>query len=303
MRCPFCGSNIEKDDKYCNNCGTAVNSEFEEEKLDNIGNTAFGYEQNEVITPEHETENEPEYEEKNTFIPDTPHTHYISKGGPSDKLPIILTAVVIITFIAVFSIGFIFGVKDNKAKQPVPADNHSVSSFEQDSKNLLSDYSLGVYKYGVYENYWLGISFEVPVEFKKRMNDYEYRYEYEYEEKIIPDAEIGFYAETDDGETVKIAFEKTEEDAENYGISYAGCIQGEMTRGDFSDSKIVDGGTVSATENLSFFRKDVIVKNNDGSEIDFGVFTCKKDGYICSICIRANSAEKVDELFNLFKEA
>jgi len=298
MRCPTCGNNIDKDELFCNNCGTAVDSERNAKKFDSDSDS-YGQ------TDEDITENDAEYEqEEESIIPDTPHTVFLSKGGPSDKLPIILTAAIIITFIAVFSVGIIFGVRDAKEKKSTVSQSDSLSSATQDLNYLLKDYSAGKIEYAVYENYWLNISLNLPENFKKRLDIYEY--EYEYEEKIIPDADIGFYAENGDGETVKIAFEKTEDDAKKYGDSYALNIQNEKATEEqdiFDESSIVDRGTVVTANELSFLRKDVIIRYKDASTLNIGVFTCKKDGYVCLICICAKTAEDVDGLFNLIKEA
>ncbi len=298
MRCPICGNNIDKDERFCNNCGTAVDSERNAKKSDY---STVSYHK----TDEDITEYDAEYEqEEESLIPDSPHTVYLSKGGPSKKLPIILTVVIIITFIAVFSVGIIFGVRDANEKKADEYNSDSYSSTKQDPYYLLKDYSAGEIEYGVYENYWLNFSLNLPESFKRRFDIYEY--EYEYEERIIPDADIGFYAQNDDGETVKIAFEKTEYDAKKYGDFYAENIQGDKATDEYENidsSSIVDKGTAVATNELSFLRKDVIIRYKDSGTLNIGVFTCKKDGYVCSICICAKTAEDIDALFNLIKEA
>jgi hypothetical protein len=177
MKCPFCGSNLESNAKYCNDCGTAVDSP-DSHKAHNY------YRGNPPYTPSSPRRTPPVVQRRNVTNTQEPQyrqptiTPQSISNAPYNRKPVkknsgcaIIILIIVLLFFAIGIISSIFGDEFfNKIENSISefAENGEITIFDSDSDSfdIIDDY---------YENEDANLSFLIPDGFRNSGDGYDER--------------------------------------------------------------------------------------------------------------------------------
>ena len=305
MRCPFCGSHLDNDAKYCNDCGTAVDSECKGKNVNYRSYTvgrpeqtvrpaepAYKYRQAEKLSnpepkPQPNKPTPPVFNNSfpNQNFPFNPKNRTVKKKNGCG----IAILIVIIIFAVSSIIGAIFG----EEADDIFDANDNFSYYEQneeqgDNEGFVTDEMCGRFDGEYYLNDYVNIAFKVPDGFDNISDSFS-----------NTDLDLAF--EKDD-EQILTGYEY-DESAEDFLERYSELVSEELeSYNDGAESTITDTVKKQVGEN-TFYGKTVYCGELDGECDVSDIYATAVDGFVFFIEIDSLSPEFNKSIINSFVEA
>jgi len=309
MRCPFCGSSLENNAKYCNDCGTAVDSECKGKNVNYRSYTVGRPEQPALKTPAkfRPEKNREDYINTTQVKPvrqNIPYVNNVPAGQYGNYTPNLQGAkpafkkggcaavliFVVLFFSFVITVGIIFGEDDQTGADEIRNDIVATSEYmDFDEVDFVDDVMKGRFDGTYYLNDWVNFAFKVPEGY---VIDEDYS---DFSNEQLQ-AEMLFYG--DDGYFYTSFYEGMDasEFIENYRDN---AIADETDEGlEVKKSQIRE----VAVGNTSFFTFNASTQDGDESEY-VDVYATGVDGDIFYIVIDTSSPEINSQIINSFDEA
>ena len=314
MRCPFCGSHLDNNAKYCNDCGTAVDSECAGKNInyrsytDTRPNSAAApktpyhrVKENNYIpkTAVNSTPVTPsDTEKKNPFLGNIPNSTppnftpgqfgqfkgTIAKNGKKSGcgVAIIVIAALFFLFSIIGALSDEFDSDSSVTPEPDLAFEQTESIIKEDgfAAEKMSGRTDGKY----YLNDYVNFAFEIPEGFSEQSV-----FTLDYDIGLIPDCCFM----NEDGEYVLVGF-VDRDDGFNFLNEYVNAVFENLS----------DSGLVTEISNLGekqVYNNDFItqsVSREDGKAVD--VYVCPVDDWIFFVEVNTSSADLNNQIADTF---
>ena len=304
MRCPFCGSHLDNGAKYCNDCGTAVDSECKGKNLnyrsykDTTPNTSVNN-----PAPEHVPRPAVNAPRPNPFadkkaqfrkppVSNLPSTAYSMSNVNTKKKSGCGVAVIMI--IILFSIFSVVGVFLGEEGENIFDDNTTYfyseydNEYGDDNEGFVTDGMRGRFDGEYYLNDYVNIAFKIPDGFENISDSFS-------------NTNLDLAFEKDD-EQILTGYEY-DESAEDFLERYSELVSEELeSYNDGKESTVTDTVKNQVGEN-TFYRKTVYCGDLDGECDVSDIYATEVDGFVFFVEIDSLSPEFNNQILNSFVEA
>lgn len=301
MRCPFCGSSLEHGAKYCNECGTAVDSECKGKNInyrsytDTKPNASVNI-PNPVPKPTVNPQRENPFVDKNAQyrkppVSNLPSAAYSMSNVNTKKKSGCGTIAIIITVLIMISgvVSAIMSAVDETDDFDISFDNGYIEQyndeFEKDS-DLITDEMLGRVDGKYYLNDYVNFAFVLPEGFEDVTDSLNW-------------TDMKMFASDDD--SIFVMYDLSD-DVDEFLDNYTASVYESLT-----DSELFDGSNAYVGETVKkqvgdrmFFGKTVYCGDIEGECQIHDVYATEVDGKIFFIDIFTSSPEINGQIINSF---
>jgi hypothetical protein len=292
MRCPFCGSSLEKDAKYCNDCGTAVDSECKGKNVNYRSYTVGRPEQTVNKTPSYTirpnnapvrntNRQRPAFQNPQTFNPNMASGQF---GNPNVK-PVKKNgcAIAILIVVGLLSLAGVLGAvfedidfDSEFSTEPDYEWNYEYDYGDYDSDEAyVTDEMNGYYDGSYYMNNWVNFAFRVPDDFNEASE-----FTFDYDTEAIPDVCL----ENEDGDYILTGYFKAD-NVFGFLNDYLEQVRESMSDSDYSAE--ISAPSSKQVGNNGFVSQSVT--RSDGKTAT--LYVCSMDDWVFFVEINATSAE------------
>ena len=309
MRCPFCGSHLDNDAKYCNDCGTAVDSECKGKNVNYRSYTVGRPEQ--TVRPA-----EPAYKYRQAeklsnpvskIQQNKPAAPSVFNNPPEQNFPFnpqnrtvrkkkgcgIAVIIIIILFSFFPVIGILLGEEEDNSdyndnnsyyEQEWEGEEENADKENADEEFFVTEKMRGRFDGSYYLNDWVNFALKVPEEFDESSwfsltNDM--------------DINADYYFKNEDGDFILTGFAKGD-DPFVFLNEYINSVNENMTDTNLKTE-------ISNLGEKQVYNNDFItqsVSRDDGRTVD--VYACPVDGWIFFVEVNTSSADLNNQIVDTF---